>query len=237
MQRDDSKNLEYFGSNIQFSAMAIEKFEDGIDKLIEEKGIDFTGVRSAYISISMFAFDKICAQYSRGDCIDDINEVILKYVFYGIKSWDDTSGFEKLYNILSLSVLVGIDNNLLSEIKSKIINNDVHDSIVDNMMNYLDSSWNIENKNAKYSVRYSRLNDVIEGKNSEEKHALLLKYLEVWYELSSDSPWYDSHKSRHDKYNGYWCLEAGAIAKVLKIDDSDLRETKYYPYDLVHFVE
>ena len=237
MQREDSKNLEYFSSNIQFSSMAIEKFENGIDKLIEEKGEDFTGVRSSYISISMFAFDKVCAQYSRGDSIDDINETILKYICYGIKSWEETSGFEKLYNILSLSVLVGIEEDLLLKIKAKIKGESVHDAIVDKMINYLDSTWVIENESVKYPKRYTLLNDVIEGKDNEEKYALLVKYLHKWYGLSSDTAWHDSHKSKHDTYNGYWCFEAGAIAKILKIDDSGLKEEKYYPYDLVHYVE
>ena len=30
-------------------------------------------------------------------------------------------------------------------------------------------------------------------------------------------------------------FEADAIAKILEIDDTNLRDTIYYPYDLVHF--
>jgi hypothetical protein len=33
-------------------------------------------------------------------------------------------------------------------------------------------------------------------------------------------------------YNGYWCFEAAAAAKGAGIDDSLIRENKYYPKDL-----
>ncbi len=36
-------------------------------------------------------------------------------------------------------------------------------------------------------------------------------------------------------YTGYWSFEVGAVAKILGIDDSSLKDVKYYPYDLVHF--
>ncbi len=32
-------------------------------------------------------------------------------------------------------------------------------------------------------------------------------------------------------------LESGAIAKILKLDDSSLKNTLYYPYDMVHYQE
>jgi hypothetical protein len=47
--------------------------------------------------------------------------------------------------------------------------------------------------------------------------------------------WYDSHKSSKNDYYGYWSFEAGAIAKILNLDDSSLKDVAYYPYDLVHY--
>ena len=32
-----------------------------------------------------------------------------------------------------------------------------------------------------------------------------------------------------------WSFEAGAIAKILNLDDECLKGAKYYPYDLAHF--
>lgn len=36
-------------------------------------------------------------------------------------------------------------------------------------------------------------------------------------------------------YSGYWSFESGAVVKILGLDDNELEDVKYYPYDLVHF--
>lgn len=65
---------------------------------------------------------------------------------------------------------------------------------------------------------------------------MLKKYLaEQWYEIHSECAWYNSHNSKQNTYYGYWAYEAGAISKILKLNDEELKEQQYYPYDLVHF--
>ncbi len=49
--------------------------------------------------------------------------------------------------------------------------------------------------------------------------------------------WYDIHKTKEKLYYGYWSFETGAIAKILNLDDSSLKDVSYYPYDLVHYKE
>ena len=57
-----------------------------------------------------------------------------------------------------------------------------------------------------------------------------------WYKGSVDSAWYGTHELVNKyQYYGYWCFEAGAIAKRLQLDDNDLQNEQYYPYDMVHF--
>ncbi|MGH0796961.1 PoNe immunity protein domain-containing protein [Bacillus mycoides] len=70
---------------------------------------------------------------------------------------------------------------------------------------------------------------VINPSNTSEALSMLKKYLE--YE------WYETHKSEHVTYSGYWSFEIGVIAKSLKIDDSILKDTSYYPYDMVQYRE
>ena len=59
--------------------------------------------------------------------------------------------------------------------------------------------------------------------------------VDKWYKLHKECAWYDSHKNNKNLYTGYWSFEAGAVAKILGIDDSSLKDVKYYPYDLVHY--
>ena len=67
-----------------------------------------------------------------------------------------------------------------------------------------------------------------------DKSDLLEKYLkEDWYNKEYEC--YEAHKSDQNIYYGYWSFEAGAIAKILKLNDSNLKNVPYYPYDLVHY--
>ena len=38
-------------------------------------------------------------------------------------------------------------------------------------------------------------------------------------------------------YFCYWSFEVGAVAKILSINDSGLKDVLYYPYDLVHYCD
>lgn len=68
----------------------------------------------------------------------------------------------------------------------------------------------------------------------KESVLYLKKYLtNDWY--SEDCGCYEAHKSTQNIYYGYWSFEAGAVSKILGIEDESLKETPYYPYDLVHF--
>ena len=38
-------------------------------------------------------------------------------------------------------------------------------------------------------------------------------------------------------YRGYWCIAAAALVKALKLDDTELKDCKYYSYDMAHFCQ
>jgi len=56
----------------------------------------------------------------------------------------------------------------------------------------------------------------------------------IWYKMNREMYWYNSHKDS-DIYFGYWSFESAALVKLLGLDDSILRDNKYYPYDIAHF--
>jgi hypothetical protein len=55
-----------------------------------------------------------------------------------------------------------------------------------------------------------------------------------WYKNHKDAGWYNSHKSKHDTYFGYWSFETAAVVKIMGLDDSSFIDCQYYPKDLVH---
>lgn len=71
---------------------------------------------------------------------------------------------------------------------------------------------------------------------------LLEHYVERdWYESYKASEFYDSHTISGEgwpgRYHGYWCWMAVGIARKLDIDDSALSESRYYPYELAHYLD
>lgn len=73
----------------------------------------------------------------------------------------------------------------------------------------------------------------------ENRPALMLQYLEDWYEASRREPYYSQHpQTGIDEgfyFYGYWSWEAAAVTWLLNIDDSSYRDHQFYPKDLVDF--
>ena len=81
---------------------------------------------------------------------------------------------------------------------------------------------------------YKGLFKLTQISDAQEAKKALEDYIEKWYNLNKNAPWYNSHLKKNC-YRGYWAWEVAAIAKIMNIDDSDLKDNPYYPYDMVHW--
>lgn len=82
---------------------------------------------------------------------------------------------------------------------------------------------------------YDTLLDGMYGDTGEERTEAIKKYLLDWYPFFKYAPWHDSHlriNGDEGDYFGYWAFEAGAVAYLCDIDDSDITHM-VYPKDLV----
>ena len=80
---------------------------------------------------------------------------------------------------------------------------------------------------------YKGLFKLTQISDAQEAKKALEDYIEKWYNLNKDAPWYNNHLKKNC-YRGYWAWEVAAVAKIMHIDDSDLKDNPYYPYDMVH---
>ena len=232
--RDRIKDENYFNMLIQKEKESIIRFEDAVKKITLEKGTLDRGVRNGY-SILINSYEKeINSLYSLGEDLATIEESYKKLLFYYSKMWDRKYGYIELIKVLSLAVLFQVNRSDIFELEEKLISEKFDDYLVNFLIKKIDSTW--ERKGVEFEFKvYDCLKIIVE---SDEKIACeaLKKYLqEQWYEIHRECAWYDSHKSSQNVYYGYWSFEAGAIAKILNIDDSSLKDVPYYPYDLVHY--
>ena len=115
--------------------------------------------------------------------------------------------------------------------KNKLKKSETYDSILDFIL--IGNKSEFDTSKISFPRPYKKL---VKSINDEDRDAFL-KYLRGWYKGSVDSAWYGTHELVNKyQYYGYWCFEAGAIAKRLGFIDDDLKNEQYYPYDMVHFV-
>ena len=59
-------------------------------------------------------------------------------------------------------------------------------------------------------------------------------YLQAWYDMSEDEPYYGSNR-KGMRHLGYWSFEAAAISLLLDIDDAGYRDDRFFPRELLDF--
>ncbi|MCM3720615.1 PoNi-like cognate immunity protein [Solibacillus isronensis] len=236
--RDKLKDREYFNGYIDYQNQRIDKFEGLLEQLINEKGTEFKGVRTGKLSLVNFYLDKMNALYSLGAPVKEIKQLFPKVIQYFTDIWNKEGSYSNLLKIVSLAILFNISKDQLKGLLDLIKKEQLDDKLIDFLVQYIDLDWENNGSEYLFSNPYGYVQNIIEAENQNTALELLKVYLEKeWYKGHNETGWYESHKGNKDIYSGYWSYESGAVAKILRLDDTQLREGPYYPYDLVHFEE
>lgn len=232
--RDRMKDEHYFNTLIQKERKYIIMFEDAVKKTALEKGESDKGTRNGY-SILINSYEKeINLLYSLGENLGEIEECYKKLLVYYSKMWDRKYGYIELIKVLSLGVLFKVNRSDIFELEQRLISEKFDDYLVNHLIKEIDPTWAREGIEFEFEV-YECLKQILDNDEIIACEALKEYLQEKWYEIHRECAWYDSHKSSKNVYYGYWSFEAGAIAKILNLDDSSLKDVPYYPYDLVHY--
>ena len=76
---------------------------------------------------------------------------------------------------------------------------------------------------------------MLSKENKAEAVQRLKKYLKRQWFMSLTEGVITNRNLKTGWYRGYWCIAAAALVKALKLDDTELKDCKYYPYDMAHF--
>lgn len=223
--RDSIRTKAYFDEFIAQDKERICKFQDKLNSgSIDDERVPLINNKIIYLKT-----DLIIAKYSRGDSINDIKnefEELIDMVCEKV----DVSIYEDNLCLASLAYLLGVNSDKMMRLRSKLMESETYDYLIDFV--FLGFESDIDINKISFQREYKKLTKYIDDRTKET----FLKYLRGWYRSHLHSSWYDSHKNEKFKlYFGYWCFEAGAIAKRLQLDDNDLQNEQYYPYDMVHF--
>ena len=223
--RDSIRTKAYFDEFIAQEKERICKFQDKLNSgSIDDERVPLINNKIIYLKT-----DLIIAKYSRGDSINDIKNEFEELIDMVCEK-GDVSIYEDNLCLASLAYLLGVNSDKMMRLRSKLMESETYDYLIDFV--FLGSESDIDINKISFQREYKKLTKYIDDRTKET----FLKYLRGWYRSHLHSSWYDSHKNEEFKlYFGYWCFEAGAIAKRLQLDDNDLQNEQYYPYDMVHF--
>ena len=223
--RDSIQTKAYFDEFIAQDKERICKFQDKLNSgSIDDERVPLINNKIIYLKT-----DLIIAKYSRGDSINDIKNEFEELIDMVCEK-GDVSIYEDNLCLASLAYLLGVNSDKMMRLRSKLMESETYDYLIDFV--FLGFESDIDINKISFQREYKKLTKYIDDRTKET----FLKYLRGWYRSHLHSSWYDSHKNEKFKlYLGYWCFEAGAIAKRLGFIDDDLKNEQYYPYDMVHF--
>lgn len=148
------------------------------------------------------------------------------------KSINNINSIMSIIWVLSIGIMIDKNNTILKKISKQLLNKD--SAIVRTLCNYIISNEVQYDNNIKDLNPYKYLKNIFNAHDKDKQIDHLIIYLKTkWYNGHSDAYWYNSHLSKEGTYSGYWSYESGAIAKMLKLNDSTLKNVSYYPYNLM----
>lgn len=200
-----------------------------------------------YRSLSYSYILILQSKYSVDAKIDELRDIYIKSMHYFLQAFNKRNPiYADILNYVSLGVLLNIpDNNfrqLIDYVKQMDKQAKPSGWTPDLLLWFMLNSRMKEQEKQKYAETlayprlYNGLYKVIQAPNAAAAKDALSKYLDRWYNLNSNAPWYNSHL-KDNSYRGYWAWEVAAVAKIMHIDDSDLKNNQYYPYDMVHWAD
>lgn len=229
MIRDKIKNIEYFDSFIEEDTSRIKKFTDKLNsnEVKEERILPVkTKIHDLNLGI-------LIARYSKGEELNQMKEECNILFDEWIQVWQPEFYIKNLW-LISLGILLNISDDKLDVVRGLLAQSDIADWLYDVLLNYKKMKLNDITNELIFPEVYNTLKDIVYS--AENQIDLLRNYIQKeWYNNHKGCGWYDAHKGSQNTYYGYWSFESGAIAKILHLDDEELKEQQYYPYDLVHY--
>lgn len=224
--RDTIKNEEYFIKCISYEKDRINKFTQALLSIGSE---NIKGRINALTYLANFNKNIFKQSYSIGISIEEIYHYYEDWLKYYSEICTENYSLYDIIDLFSIAVFYEKRKVEFTKYLIIIMNKLLID---DGMTNLYLVYLGLEPKDNNES-KLSYLNNLLE--DSENKSEVLKSILKDWYKYHHDAYWYDTHKLKTDTYCGYWSFELGAIAKILNLNDEELKEQQYYPYDLVHF--
>ena len=233
--RDDTKTIEYYEKMYNQDTSLLQAAEDRLKKVIEKKGPDFRTIPNCYGGIADNYFLRFYVSYTMGKSYEELLPDVKKYMDNGIKSCNGEP-YGDLERIIYLAIIFNLYEYRQGIKDCLLMYEDYQDKYMEEIYQFLEPEFEITSEKMYWEKDCKLLDEVIQlAKTDKETATHKLKEF-------VDKHWFKTLKegvisNTSTAYHGFWCLEAAALVKALKLDDTELKDSKYYPYDMVHFCD
>ena len=237
MMRDKVKPQEYFDERFNKDSQNLKEILQTYHRDIEtDEHRAEPDIRAFKYQIYTYAFYKFYTGYSLGlDMPELLPEVdlILRHL---IDAQDGTDNYEDMETILYLIMLFN-RTEFLNDYKKLLQKSEQRDFYLDYLVQTVDPTWQLHTQKLRCPKHTQPLYEVImlSKENKAEAVQRLRRYLKRQWILTLRKGVITHHDLKDNNYRGFWCIAAAALVKALKLDDTELKDCKYYPYDMAHF--
>ena len=242
--RDKLKGRKHFEKWLKDTLQEIAEDESSILKA-KESGNEVNTF--LYYVLDDRNMDAIQIKYSMDASIIELRKIYMDSLGYFRLSFEpEEPMYFEILNRVSLGILLNIPDENFMQLVDYVQRLDEEakpaDWTPDLLLWFLLNSRLKDNEKRTHAQKLAfpreckGLYKVTQAADSEAALKALKDYIGKWYNLNKDASWYDSHL-RKNCYSGYWAWEVVAVAKMMHIDDTDLKDNPYYPYDMVHWEE
>ena len=225
--RDTVKTEEYFRERYNKDASDLAERMSKYEEVISHP--EKYNVWSFKYHIYMEAAAKFYAGYSLGLGMNELLpevDLIIRNLIDTMEEMD--SGYDNTALIIYLIILFN-RTEFLDEYKELLIKSEYWDVYLENLSTEELCCPKYTNAVSVYEVV------VLSKENKAEAVQRLKKYLKRQWFMSLTEGVITNRDLKIGWYRGYWCVAAAALVKALKLDDTELKDCKYYPYDMAHF--
>ncbi|MED2175938.1 PoNi-like cognate immunity protein [Bacillus thuringiensis] len=231
------EGIEYHKEFIEENREDIRSLEEDEKNGIQRYSKDNKSIiEGRYLANFRYEMEDIRAKYSLGEDVSVIEEDFHNAIYDLENTGSREIGYLSLIWIISLGILLETDKKNIERLKKIVDTKNMNDAVIDFLLCASDIGYT-KMMNRYYKENpYAKTREIIELAQTDKKEASkrLQTYMEKeWFRGHYDYEWKNAHKE--PGYVGYWSFETAALAKILELDDTSLKDNNHYPYDLAHY--
>ncbi|RZK23327.1 MAG: DUF1911 domain-containing protein [Hymenobacter sp.] len=175
-------------------------------------------------------------RYSRGDSLPAIAGLYPEIADRFLKSWNPRNVlYTHLFDVLTLGVLLEAPAETFARIGQLVDQARLRDYLVDYFLNWRQPRPLHPTLRWQGQRAYNGLRQLTELSPPAAQAQMPTYLAKDWYTKANTYISYNSHLATDNSFSGYWSFGAGAVSKIMHLDDAAWATSEYYPYDLVHW--